>query len=84
MLVNWSLQEEIRDLLSKDQKQHLDLKERPDTGVYVKDLSSFVAKSVKEIEHVMNIGNQNRAVGYVALEILEYSLSLSFQSYRHE
>lgn len=84
MLVNRSLQEEIRDLLSKDQKQHLDLKERPDTGVYVKDLSSFVAKSVKEIEHVMNIGNQNRAVGYVTLEILECSLSLSFQSYRHE
>lgn len=84
MLVNRSLQEEIRDLLSKDQKQHLDLKERPDTGVYVKDLSSFVAKSVKEIEHVMNIGNQNRSVGYVTLEILECSLSLSFQSYRHE
>ncbi len=42
----------------------MDLKERPDTGVYVKDLSSFIAKSVKEIEHVMSIGNQNRAVGY--------------------
>jgi kinesin family protein 3/17 len=56
-------QEEIRDLLSKDQKRRLELKERPDTGVYVKDLSSFVTKSVKEIEHVMNVGNQNRAVG---------------------
>ncbi|XP_077978073.1 kinesin-II 95 kDa subunit-like [Glandiceps talaboti] len=56
-------QEEIRDLLSKDQKKRLELKERPDTGVYVKDLSSFVTKSVKEIEHVMNVGNQNRAVG---------------------
>ena len=41
----------------------LELKERPDTGVYVKDLSAFVAKSVKEIEHVMNVGNQNRKVG---------------------
>ncbi|XP_070565590.1 kinesin-II 95 kDa subunit-like [Ptychodera flava] len=56
-------QEEIRDLLSKDQKKRLELKERPDTGVYVKDLSSFVTKSVKEIEHVMNVGNQNRSVG---------------------
>jgi kinesin family protein 3/17 len=56
-------QEEIRDLLSKDHQQRLDMKERPDTGVYVKDLSSFVAKSVKEIEHVMSIGNQNRVVG---------------------
>ncbi|XP_075032621.1 kinesin-like protein KIF3B [Mixophyes fleayi] len=56
-------QEEIRDLLSKDQSKRLELKERPDTGVYVKDLSSFVTKSVKEIEHVMNVGNQNRSVG---------------------
>lgn len=29
----------------------------------LQDLSSFIAKSVKEIEHVMNVGNQNRAVG---------------------
>ncbi|KFV68363.1 Kinesin-like KIF3B [Dryobates pubescens] len=56
-------QEEIRDLLAKDQSKRLELKERPDTGVYVKDLSSFVTKSVKEIEHVMNVGNQNRSVG---------------------
>ncbi|KAM6977383.1 kinesin-like protein KIF3B [Aplochiton taeniatus] len=56
-------QEEIRDLLSKDQTRRLELKERPDTGVYVKDLSSFVTKSVREIEHVMNVGNQNRSVG---------------------
>ena len=29
----------------------------------VKDLLSFVVKSVAEIEHVMNVGNQNRSVG---------------------
>ncbi|XP_068453781.1 kinesin-like protein KIF3B [Clinocottus analis] len=56
-------QEEIKDLLSKDQTRRLELRERPDTGVYVKDLSSFVTKSVREIEHVMNVGNQNRSVG---------------------
>ena len=28
--------EEIRDLLAKDQTRRLELKERPDTGVYVK------------------------------------------------
>ncbi|KAM4572002.1 kinesin-like protein KIF3B [Fundulus diaphanus] len=56
-------QEEIRDLLSKDQSHRLELRERPDTGVYVKDLSSFVTKSAREIEHVMNVGNQNRSVG---------------------
>ncbi|TSM04924.1 Kinesin-like protein KIF3B [Bagarius yarrelli] len=56
-------QEEIRDLLSKDQSHRLELKERTDTGVYVKDLSSFVTKSVGEIERVMSVGNQNRSVG---------------------
>ncbi|XP_027000941.2 kinesin-like protein KIF3B [Tachysurus fulvidraco] len=56
-------QEEVRDLLAKDQSRRLELKERPDTGVYVKDLSSFVTKSDREIEHVMNVGNQNRSVG---------------------
>ena len=29
----------------------------------MQDLSSFVTKSVKEIVHVMNVGNQNRSVG---------------------
>lgn len=53
----------LRDLLGKDQKKRLELKERPDTGVYVKDLQQFVCKSVNEIQHVMTVGNQNRAVG---------------------
>lgn len=56
-------QEEIRDLLAKNQNVRLELKERPDTGVYVKDLASFVCKSQSEIEHVMSVGNQNRKVG---------------------
>ncbi|KAH3886424.1 hypothetical protein DPMN_010431, partial [Dreissena polymorpha] len=64
-------QEDIRDLLSKDQKKRLELKERPDTGIYVKDLSSFVTKGVREIEHVMNVGNQNRSVG--ATDMNEHS-----------
>ena len=55
--------EDVRDLLAKDQTKALELKERPDTGVYVKDLSTFVCKSISEIEHVMNVGNQNRSVG---------------------
>jgi kinesin family protein 3/17 len=58
-------QEEIRDLLDKDSKKRLELKERPDIGVYVKDLSSFVTKSVEEIEHVMSVGRSNRSVGWV-------------------
>lgn len=54
-----------RDLLNKDQMKKYELRENTDIGVYVKDLSSFVCKSVKEIEQVMFIGNQNRKIGYV-------------------
>jgi kinesin family protein 3/17 len=54
-----------RDLLNKDQTKKYELRENMDVGVYVKDLSSFVCKSVKEIEQVMCIGNQNRKIGYV-------------------
>ncbi|PSN50934.1 Kinesin-like protein KIF3B [Blattella germanica] len=56
-------QEEIRDLLTSDQNKRYELRENSDIGVYVKDLSSFVCKNVKEIEHVMQIGNQNRKIG---------------------
>ncbi|KAI6175289.1 Kinesin-like protein [Aphelenchoides bicaudatus] len=64
-------QDEIRDLLNKDSKKRLELKERPDTGVYVKDLTSFVTKSVQEIKHVMKVGNENRSVGQTNMN--EYS-----------
>ncbi|XP_026195189.1 kinesin family member 3Cb [Anabas testudineus] len=57
-------QEEIRDLLCKDNNKKLELKENQDLGVYVKDLSSVVTKNATEIEHVMNIGNQSRSVGF--------------------
>ena len=48
--------EEIRDLLSKNPKNRLDLHEKPDSGVYVKDLSYFAVKNVDEIREVMTIG----------------------------
>ncbi|XP_030642735.1 kinesin family member 3Cb [Chanos chanos] len=60
-------QEEIRDLLCKDNNKKLELKENPETGVYVKDLSSVVTKNIKEIEHVMNLGNQSRSVGFTKM-----------------
>ena len=40
--------EEIRDLLSKQTQNKLELKENPDTGVYVRDLTSYVVKSTRE------------------------------------
>ena len=48
--------EEIRDLLSKNPKNRLELHEKPDTGVYVKELSYFAVKDVSEINEVMVIG----------------------------
>ncbi|CAJ1074502.1 kinesin family member 3Cb [Xyrichtys novacula] len=57
-------QEEIRDLLCKDNNKKLELKESSDFGVYVRDLSSVVTKNATEIEHVMNLGNQSRSVGF--------------------
>lgn len=56
-----------RDLLNKDPTKKYELRENMDVGVYVKDLSSFVCKNVKEIEQVMCIGNQNRKIGCVRM-----------------
>ncbi|XP_029903025.1 kinesin-like protein KIF3C isoform X1 [Myripristis murdjan] len=65
--------EEIRDLLDPNHgsAKALELRESPETGVYVRDLTSCVCKSVKEIEEVMNVGNQARAVG--ATDMNEHS-----------
>lgn len=52
--------EEIRDLLAKNPKNRLELKENQDGAVYVKDLTSFVVKSVTEIGKVLEVGNKNR------------------------
>lgn len=56
-------QEEIRDLLQPDQSLRFELKEKPDIGVFVKDLSTSVCKSAVEIQQLMNTGNQNRTIG---------------------
>ncbi|RLN54219.1 hypothetical protein BBJ29_008865 [Phytophthora kernoviae] len=55
--------EEIRDLLSKDPKNALDLKENADSGVFVKGLTAQVVKDTAEIDHVMQTGKKNRSVG---------------------
>ncbi len=51
--------EEVRDLLSKNVANKLEVRERPDIGVYVKDLSSFVVKNADEMDRLMSIGNKN-------------------------
>lgn len=53
--------EEIWDLLSLKSGK-LDLKENPDSGVYVKNLSTHVIQNVNEAYQLMQMGNQNRSV----------------------
>jgi kinesin family protein 3/17 len=55
--------EEVRDLLDKDHTTKKEVKERPDVGVYVKDLKSFVVTNTEDMDRLMTIGNKNRAVG---------------------
>jgi len=61
--------EEIRDLLSKNPKEKLELKDHTDHGVYVKDLSTFVVKDVSEMRQVMMAGQKNRSVGATLMNI---------------
>ena len=53
--------EEIRDLMSK-KPQKLELKDK-DTGVYVKDLSTFVVKTPADMTKVFEEGTMQRHVG---------------------
>merc|ERR1719157_153865 len=50
--------EEIRDLLSKTPKAKLELKDHPDGGVFVKDLSNLIVKGVDEMRSVMDAGQR--------------------------
>merc|ERR1719502_1798354 len=59
--------EEIRDLLSKNAHNKLDLKETPDSGVFVKDLTSYVVKSTRECDKLRDFGAKNRHVGATAM-----------------
>uniref|UniRef100_A0A7S3DF42 Kinesin-like protein n=1 Tax=Palpitomonas bilix TaxID=652834 RepID=A0A7S3DF42_9EUKA len=59
--------EEVRDLLGGDHNVALELKEHPDKGVYVKDLSAFVVKSVQEMDQYMETGNGKRSVGFTQM-----------------
>nr|CAD7459265.1 unnamed protein product [Timema tahoe] len=59
--------EEVRDLLGKDQSARLEVKERPDIGVYIKDLSGYVVNNADDMERIMTLGNKNRMVGATAM-----------------
>ncbi|BDA47346.1 probable Kinesin-like protein KIF17 at N-terminal half [Coccomyxa sp. Obi] len=55
--------EEVRDLLSKQSKKPLDVREHRSSGVYVKGLTAIIVKSAAEIEKVLEVGKRNRSVG---------------------
>ncbi|CAB1324985.1 unnamed protein product [Coregonus sp. 'balchen'] len=58
--------EEVRDLLGKDQMQRLEVKERPDVGVYIKDLSGSVG-STNMNEH----SSRSHAIFTITIECSE-------------
>ena len=45
----------------------LQVKERPDVGVYVKDLSTFVVKNPEQMDKIMSRGAKNRALTFTVL-----------------
>jgi len=59
--------EDVRDLLGKDKEIKLELKEDPNKGVFVKDLTCIIVKSISEIEKLMTHGSNNRKTGETAM-----------------
>lgn len=60
----------------QDPKDKLELKENVDSGVYVKDLTTFVVKSAMEIDHVMQV----RTMGIYSYIVAQLSLKHSITS----
>ncbi|KAF6212338.1 hypothetical protein GE061_012860, partial [Apolygus lucorum] len=62
--------EEVRDLLSSSQTSGgLEVKERPDVGVFIKNLTTYVVNNADDMDRIMTIGNKNRVVGATAMNI---------------
>lgn len=59
--------EQILDLLSKNNGENLAIKEDPNKGIYVKDLTTVIVKSVAECERTVFAGQKNRKVGETAM-----------------
>ena len=59
--------EGILDLLGNDHTAKHDVKEDPDKGIYVQNLTNIIVKSVPEIEQIMKAGNKHRKTGQTAM-----------------
>lgn len=55
--------EDIRDLLVKNSRCKLEIKEHPDKGMYVKGLSSITVDCYEDMDEILAIGSANRSVG---------------------
>ncbi|CAF0770762.1 unnamed protein product [Adineta steineri] len=55
--------EEVRDLLGKDRDKSLEIKERPNVGVYADGLSAHGCHSATDMETLMRSGSFNRHTG---------------------
>lgn len=53
--------------MSKNHTQNLSIKEDPNKGIYVKDLTTVIVKSVAEIEKILFAGMKNRKTGETAM-----------------
>ena len=71
--------EEVRDLLSKNQSVRLEIKERPDVGVYVKDLSTYVVNNAEDMERIMSMGNKNRKTFQLPVDIINKLLIVLYR-----
>lgn len=61
--------EEVRDLLGKEMNKSLEVKERADIGVFVKDLSGYVVHNADDLDNIMKLGNKNRVVGATKMNL---------------
>lgn len=55
--------EEVRDLLSRDARERLELRESPERGVHVRGLKEFVVKSAQEMRGVLEVGGLPGGLG---------------------
>jgi kinesin family protein 3/17 len=70
--------EEVRDLLGENAMKKLEVKEKFDTGVYVKDLSAFVVETEDDMERIMRTGNKN-STSYEFLVPVSYAIYVIFK-----
>lgn len=59
--------EQILDLLSKNNSENLAIKEDANKGIYIKDLTNVIVKTVADTEKTVFAGLKNRKTGETAM-----------------